>query len=91
MTAKCTSPTSDLLKGRTVALKDNMAFAGVRCTNGTAMVDWVPDIDATIITRVLDAGATIIGKAGKGSYPPVSPYFLCSSISRVLYGLPNNN
>ncbi|KAI4864961.1 amidase signature enzyme [Hypoxylon rubiginosum] len=63
VTAKCTSPTSDLLKGRTVALKDNMAFAGVRCTNGTAMVDWVPDIDATIITRVLDAGATIIGKA----------------------------
>ncbi|KAI1774433.1 amidase signature enzyme [Hypoxylon cercidicola] len=63
VTAKCTSPASDLLRGRTVALKDNMAFAGVKCTNGTAMVDWVPDLDATVITRVLDAGATIIGKA----------------------------
>ncbi|KAL7624933.1 hypothetical protein AAE478_004147 [Parahypoxylon ruwenzoriense] len=63
VTAKCTSPTSDLLKGRTVALKDNMALAGVRCTNGTAMVDWVPEIDATVVTRVLDAGATITGKA----------------------------
>ncbi|KAI1499578.1 amidase signature domain-containing protein [Biscogniauxia marginata] len=63
VTAKCTSPSSDLLKGLTVALKDNIAFAGVRCTNGTAMVDWVPEIDATIATRILDAGATITGKA----------------------------
>ncbi|KAI1138381.1 amidase signature enzyme [Hypoxylon sp. FL0543] len=63
VTARCTSPTSDLLKGRTVALKDNMAFAGVRCTNGTSMVDWVPEIDATVATRVMDAGAIIVGKA----------------------------
>ncbi|KAI0100434.1 amidase signature enzyme [Hypoxylon sp. NC0597] len=63
VTARCTSPTSDLLEGRTVALKDNMAFAGVRCTNGTSMVDWVPEIDATIATRVMDAGAIIVGKA----------------------------
>ncbi|KAI0598799.1 amidase signature domain-containing protein [Biscogniauxia sp. FL1348] len=64
VTARCTSPSGDLLKGRTVALKDNMAFAGVRCTNGTAMVeDWVPEIDATIATWIMDAGATILGKA----------------------------
>ncbi|KAI1463435.1 putative amidase [Daldinia caldariorum] len=63
VTAKCVNPISDLLKGRTIALKDNMAFAGVRCTNGTSMVDWTPTIDATVVTRVLDAGATIIGKA----------------------------
>ncbi|OTB02573.1 hypothetical protein M426DRAFT_194189 [Hypoxylon sp. CI-4A] len=63
VTAKCISPTSDLLKGKTVALKDNMAFAGVRCTNGTSMVEWVPEIDATVVTRVMDAGATIVGKA----------------------------
>ncbi|KAI1099337.1 amidase signature enzyme [Jackrogersella minutella] len=63
VTVKCTNPTSDLLKGRTVALKDNMALAGVRCTNGTSMVDWVPEIDATVVTRVMDAGAIIVGKA----------------------------
>ncbi|KAI0490238.1 putative amidase [Xylaria cf. heliscus] len=63
VTAKCTSPKSDLLAGRTVALKDNIALAGVRCTNGTAMVEWVPEIDATIATRIMDAGATILGKA----------------------------
>ncbi|KAI0399321.1 amidase signature domain-containing protein [Xylaria palmicola] len=63
VTAKCTAPKSNLLAGRTVALKDNIALAGVRCTNGTAMVDWVPEVDATVATRILDAGATITGKA----------------------------
>ncbi|KAI0451724.1 putative amidase [Xylaria acuta] len=63
VTATCTSPKSNLLAGRTVALKDNIALAGVRCTNGTAMVEWVPEVDATIATRIMDAGATITGKA----------------------------
>ncbi|KAI0470760.1 amidase signature enzyme [Xylariaceae sp. FL0804] len=61
--ARATKPTNSLLQGRTVALKDNMAFAGVRCLNGTDMVQWEPDIDATIATRIMDAGATITGKA----------------------------
>ncbi|KAI1359442.1 putative amidase [Xylaria arbuscula] len=63
VTAKCTVPKSALLKGRTVALKDNIALAGVRCTNGTSMVEWVPGVDATVATRIMDAGATITGKA----------------------------
>ncbi|KAI0517468.1 putative amidase [Xylaria bambusicola] len=63
VTARCTSPQSNLLEGRTVALKDNIALAGVRCTNGTAMVEWVPEVDATVATRIMDAGATITGKA----------------------------
>lgn len=62
-TAKCVEPKNDLLKGKTVALKDNVALAGVRCTNGTTALDWTPQIDATIVTRILDAGATITGKA----------------------------
>ncbi|CAK7231553.1 hypothetical protein SEUCBS140593_007964 [Sporothrix eucalyptigena] len=64
-TVVCTRPTSKLLSGRTVALKDNIALAGVRCLNGTPAVDgeWIPTIDATVATRILDAGATILGKA----------------------------
>ncbi|KAJ4396066.1 hypothetical protein N0V93_000283 [Gnomoniopsis smithogilvyi] len=62
-TIKATSPTGDLLKGRTLAIKDNVAVAGVRCTNGTTMVDWTPDYDATIVTRILDAGGLVLGKA----------------------------
>ncbi|KAK5133297.1 hypothetical protein LTR08_008031 [Meristemomyces frigidus] len=61
--ATCTAPTNARLKGRTVALKDNVALAGVRCTNGTAAMAWTPALDATIATRILDAGATITGKA----------------------------
>ncbi|KAK3064085.1 hypothetical protein LTS18_010246 [Coniosporium uncinatum] len=64
-TVTSTSPTSSLLKGKTVALKDNIALAGVRCLNGVKPVDgeWVPERDATVVTRMLDAGCTIIGKA----------------------------
>lgn len=62
-TVKSTNPKSAQLKGRTIALKDNIALAGVVCTNGTAAVDWVPEIDATIVTRILDAGGIITGKA----------------------------
>jgi amidase len=60
---KCTAPKSEELKGVTVAVKDNVAVAGVLCTNGTEAVEWVPDVDATIVTRVLDAGGIITGKA----------------------------
>lgn len=52
------------LAGRKVAVKDNTAVAGVPMMNGSAALDgFVPDKDATIITRMLAAGATIAGKA----------------------------
>lgn len=46
-----------------MALKDNIALAGVQCTNGTEAVDWVPSVDATLVTRILDAGGVVKGKA----------------------------
>ena len=52
------------LKGRTVALKDNVCLAGVPMMNGSATLEgYVPNLDATIVTRLLDAGAMILGKA----------------------------
>ena len=52
------------LKGKTVALKDNVCLAGVPMMNGAATLEgYVPNLDATIVTRLLDAGATIVGKA----------------------------
>lgn len=62
-TAKCVEPKSNLLKGKKIALKDNVALAGVKCTNGTTAMDWTPEIDATVATRVMDAGGIIAGKA----------------------------
>jgi amidase len=52
------------LAGRTIAIKDNVAVAGVPMRNGTVLLDgYTPDQDATVVERVLDAGATILGKA----------------------------
>ncbi|KAH8679675.1 Glutamyl-tRNA amidotransferase subunit A [Tricladium varicosporioides] len=62
-TVKAAKPKSNELEGKTVALKDNVALAGVQCTNGTGAVDWVPSVDATLVTRILDAGGIITGKA----------------------------
>jgi amidase len=52
------------LAGRTVAVKDNTMVAGVPMMNGSATVEgFVPIRDATVVTRLLAAGATIAGKA----------------------------
>ena len=52
------------LKGRTVVVKDNIMLAGVPMMNGAATLEgYVPNIDATVVTRILDAGGTIVGKA----------------------------
>ena len=52
------------LAGRTVAFKDNVLVAGVPTTNGSGVLDGlVPDMDATVVTRVLEAGGRVTGKA----------------------------
>ena len=52
------------LKGKTVALKDNIMLAGVPMMNGAATLEgYMPDFDATVVTRILDAGGEIAGKA----------------------------
>ena len=52
-----------VLKGKTVALKDNVMVAGVPMMNGSSTLEgYIPDMDATVVTRLLDAGATAMGK-----------------------------
>jgi amidase len=52
------------LAGRTVAIKDNTMVAGVPMMNGSRTVEgFVPSRDATVVSRLLAAGATIAGKA----------------------------
>jgi len=57
------------LKGKTVVLKDNVMLAGVPMMNGAATLEgYMPEIDATVATRLLDAGATIVGKSHSESF-----------------------
>src|SRR5262245_32764498 len=52
------------LAGKRVALKDNVCLASVPMMNGASILEgYVPDVDATIVTRILDAGGEIAGKA----------------------------
>src|SRR3954464_12416969 len=52
------------LAGRTVAIKDNTMVAGVPMMNGSETVEgFVPTRDATVVSRLLAAGATITGKS----------------------------
>ena len=52
------------LKGKRVVLKDNIMLAGVPMMNGAATLEgYMPEIDATVVERILDQGGTIIGKA----------------------------
>src|SRR5882757_2004961 len=56
-------PATGKLAGKTIALKDNISLAGVPMMNGASTLEgYIPDIDATIVTRMLDAGGTIVGK-----------------------------
>src|SRR5437867_143766 len=55
---------SGKLAGKTFAIKDNVCVAGIPMMNGTAVLEgYIPDIDATVVTRILDAGGEIAGKA----------------------------
>jgi amidase len=52
-----------LLAGKTVSFKDHIAVAGVPMSFGSFALDgFVPDFDATVVTRVLQSGGRVVGK-----------------------------
>jgi len=57
------------LAGVTVALKDNIALAGVPQTAGSAVLeDCVPARNAPVVDRLLDAGARLVGKTNMDEF-----------------------
>jgi len=97
---KCSIPGASAgpLAGRTVGVKDNVCVAGVPMLNGSPIMEgYVPREDATVVIRLLDAGAEIVGKTavpafcfdggGLTGYPepqPTNPHdaaFMCGASS----------
>ncbi|KAI9698867.1 MAG: hypothetical protein M1820_007374 [Bogoriella megaspora] len=53
-----------LLEGKKFAIKDMIAIKDVPMSWGTnSFKDYIPDTDATVVTRILEAGGEIIGKS----------------------------
>ena len=73
------------LSGKKIAIKDNVAVAGIPLRNGSPlMTGFVPTVDAIVVSRILDAGGEIIGKSTCEN--------LCvSSGSHTSYPLPVRN
>ncbi len=64
VTAEIPGSPSGPLAGKRVAIKDNIMVAGLPMMNGSRSVEgFLPVEDATVVTRVLDAGGTVAGKA----------------------------
>ena len=53
------------LHGIPIAIKDLFATKGIRTSCGSKLFEnWIPEYDAAAVTRMLDAGAVLLGKTG---------------------------
>ena len=73
------------LAGRRIAIKDNICVAGVPMMNGASVLEgYVPQFDATVVSRILDAGGEIAGTA-------VCEYYCVSGTSSTSAAGPVHN
>ena len=68
------------LHGIPVAVKDLFATRGIRTTAGSRILaNWIPDEDATVVRRLREAGAVLLGKLGLHEFAygvsSVNPHF----------------
>jgi allophanate hydrolase len=73
------------LAGVPFAVKDNIDVAGMATTAGCPSFAYMPACTATVVTRLLDAGAILVGKTNLDQFATGlvgvrSPYGACSSV-----------
>ena len=78
------------LYGVPFAVKDNMDVAGFPTTAGCAEFAYTPDRNATVVERLLAAGAILVGKTNLDQFATGlvgvrSPYGACSSVYNRAY------
>lgn len=57
------------LTDSSIGIKDTIAMTGIEMTCGSKLLEgYVPDADATVVSRLLDAGGTILGKCNMESF-----------------------
>src|SRR4051794_26181753 len=66
---KITGAADGVLAGKTVSFKDHIAVADMPLTFGSFVLEgFIPDFDATVVTRTLAAGGTIVGKQAMNGF-----------------------
>ena len=57
------------LAGLRIGIKDNIKVADIPMSNGSRVIeDFVPEVDAIVVERILDNGGTIVGKLNLDSF-----------------------
>jgi Asp-tRNA(Asn)/Glu-tRNA(Gln) amidotransferase A subunit family amidase len=77
------------LHGIPVLVKDNYDVAGLQTTGGSAaLLGWVPETDATVISRIRDAGGIVLAKTTMSEWARggnTTPAGMLSGIASALH------